>query len=218
MGVLGEARWEASNSGTAAHGFSGVFRYRPFVVGDPYQNGDQSNGALDNSTLPNSEYGTLVVLPYQAESNDSTTHARRGRVGIRQWLPSYELDVTGTIRATGNVIAYSDERKKENVVRIENGLSLVEQLRGVRFDWKEGFQQDSNTDKGKRQIGVIAQEVEKILPEVVSTDSEGYKSVNYPTLTAVLIESVKDLKQIVDKQQKQIDELKQVIGVENDNK
>ena len=94
---------------------------------------------------------------------------------------------------------------------------MVEQLRGVRFDWKEGFQQEQNTDKGKRQIGVIAQEVEKILPEVVSSDEKGFKSVNYPVITAVLIESVKDLKQIVDNQQKQIDELKKVIGVKNDN-
>ncbi len=230
VGILGEGKYRADYKSSS---WSGVFRYRPFVVGDPFEGGNgltgYSEGRLhssDSATLsshrwddrPDGEYATLMVLPYNARSAHTHSDALRGRVGIRTWLPGYELDVSGTIRATGNVIAYSDIRKKENIVRIENGLSLVEQLRGVRFDWKEGFQQDSNTDKGKRQIGVIAQEVEKILPEVVSTDSEGYKSVNYPTLTAVLIESVKDLKQIVDKQQKQIDELKRTVGVKSDNK
>ena len=214
VGILGEAKQEAGSDG-----WSGVFRYRPFVVGDPFNTADVGSGALDDTSanLPAAVNATLMVIPNQAVADNTTTNARVSRVGIRTWLPSYELDVTGTIRATGNVIAYSDKRKKENIIKIKNGLSLVEQLRGVRFDWKEGFQQDSNTDKGKRQIGVIAQEVEKILPEVVSSDEKGFKSVNYPVITAVLIESVKDLKQIVDNQQKQIDELKKVIGVKNDN-
>ena len=220
VAILGEGKYRDDYKSSS---WSGVFRHRPFVVGDPFEasNGvaGYNDGDLDEwSDKPDDEYAALMVFPYNARSDDTTTDARRGRVGIRKWLPDYELDVTGTIRATGNVIAYSDERKKENVVRIENGLSLVEQLRGVRFDWKEGFQQETNTDKGKRQIGVIAQEVEKVLPEVVSEDAQGFKSVNYPTLTAVLIESVKDLKQIIDNQQKQIDELKKVIGVKNGNK
>ena len=219
VGILGEGKYRTDLKSSS---WSGVFRHRPFVVGDPFEASNGTGGYTDGNLSvwgkPDDEYAALMVFPYNARSTNTATDARRGRVGIRKWEPDYELDVTGTIRATGNVIAYSDERKKENVVRIENGLSLVEQLRGVRFDWKEGFQQETNTDKGKRQIGVIAQEVEKVLPEVVSEDAQGYKSVNYPTLTAVLIESVKDLKKIIDNQQKQIDELKKVIGVKNGNK
>ena len=140
-----------------------------------------------------------------------TVDDANNRVGIQDDTPSYPLDVTGTIRATSNVIAYSDIRKKENVLKIENGLSLIEQLRGVRFDWKEEFHLKSNSDRDKRQVGLIAQEVEKVVPEVVFTDSDGYKSIAYSNLSAVLVEAIKDLKVIVDEQQEQIEKLKQQI-------
>jgi hypothetical protein len=88
------------------------------------------------------------------------------------------------IAAAGNVTAYSDERLKDNIETIENGLDKVEQLRGVTYTRDE-----------KENIGVIAQEVEKILPEVVLTadDEMGTKSVDYGKLTSVLIEAVKEL-------------------------
>ena len=129
------------------------------------------------------------------------------RVGILDSTPSYTLDVTGTIRATSNVIAYSDIRQKENIVTIKSGVSLVEQLRGVRFDWKEGFKQKTNTDKDKRQIGMIAQEVEEVLPEVVFTDKKGYKSISYPNVTAVLVEAIKEQQQDINKLKEQVKEL-----------
>ena len=94
------------------------------------------------------------------------------------------VSVTGDMTASGNVTAYSDERLKDNIETIENGLSKVEQLRGVTY-----------TRDDREEIGVIAQEVEKILPEIVLTadDEMGTKSVDYSRLTAVLIEAVKDL-------------------------
>lgn len=93
-------------------------------------------------------------------------------------------DTSGNWTAQGNVTAYSDERLKDNIETIENGLDKVEQLRGVTYTRDE-----------RENIGVIAQEVEKILPEIVLTadDEMGTKSVDYSRLTAVLIEAVKDL-------------------------
>ena len=90
----------------------------------------------------------------------------------------------GAATFNDNVTAYSDERLKDNIKTIENGLDKVEQLRGVTYTRDE-----------KECIGVIAQEVEKILPEIVLTadDEMGTKSVDYGRLTAVLIEAVKDL-------------------------
>ena len=120
----------------------------------------------------------------------------------------------GTFHARADVIAYSstpsDERLKDNVVTIDSGLSLVNQLRGVTFDWNQGSKQ------GTRDIGVIAQEVEKVLPELVKetklpllTDSdEVYKTVDYEKLTAVLIEAVKELSQKVEHIEKNCDCLK----------
>ena len=119
-----------------------------------------------------------------------------GNVGIADTSPSYKLDVDGTIRATGDVIAYSDVRVKENIKTIDNALEKVNKLRGVEFN-KIGSEEKS--------IGVIAQEIEKVLPEVVKEDDKGMKSVAYGNIVGVLIEAIKD-------QQKQIDELKSIIN------
>jgi hypothetical protein len=88
---------------------------------------------------------------------------------------------TGTLAAT-NVNSTSDEALKGNITTIENALELVNQLRGVEFTWKETNEQS---------LGVVAQEVEKVLPELVKTDD--FKSVNYNGLIGVLIEAVKEL-------------------------
>ena len=95
-----------------------------------------------------------------------------------------DMSEAGAATFNDNVTAYSDERLKDNIETIENGLDKVEQLRGVTYTRDE-----------KESIGVIAQEVEKILPEIVLTadDEMGTKSVDYGRLTAVLIEAVKDL-------------------------
>ena len=115
-----------------------------------------------------------------------------GSVGIGDSTPSYKLDVNGTIRATGDIIAYSDARVKENVNTIENALDKVIQLRGVEYN---------KIGDDKQSIGVIAQEIEKVLPQVVQEDDEGMKSVAYGNIVGVLIEAIKE-------QQQQIDELK----------
>ena len=116
-----------------------------------------------------------------------------GNVGIGKTNPSYTLDVNGTIR--GSNVSPSDVRLKKDIRPIDHPLDKITQLRGVSFDWKD---EQKGTD---RKIGVIAQEVEKQFPELVSTDSEGYKSVAYDKLTAVLIEAIKT-------QQAQIAELR----------
>ena len=115
-----------------------------------------------------------------------------GYVGILNTAPSYALDVTGTIRATGNVIAFSDARAKENIKTIDSALEKVNKLRGVKFN---------KIGEEKTCIGVIAQEVEEVLPEVVETDDNGMKAVAYGNMVGLLIEAMKE-------QQKQIDELK----------
>ena len=115
-----------------------------------------------------------------------------GNIGIGSTAPAYLLDVSGTIRATGDVIAYSDARVKENIVTLENSLELVQKLRGVSYN---------KIGESEKKIGVIAQEVLEVLPEVVQQDSEGTYSVAYGNITAVLIEAIKQ-------QQLQIDELK----------
>ena len=95
-----------------------------------------------------------------------------------------DMSEAGAATFNNNVTAFSDERLKDNIETLEDGLDKVEQLRGVTY-----------TRDGKENIGVIAQEIEKILPEIVKTadDEMGTKSVDYSRITAVLIEAVKEL-------------------------
>jgi len=101
--------------------------------------------------------------------------------------------IKGTV--TGGSFFYdSDRRLKENIQIIPNALDKVKMLEGVSFEWIA----DKTNDKS---LGFIAQDVEKVLPEVVSTDKDGMKSVEYGNIVAVLVEAIKE-------QQKEIEELK----------
>ena len=95
------------------------------------------------------------------------------------------IRVTGIVTAT-DFDALSDENYKENVITVNNALNKVEQLRGVSFDWK---------DNGRSSYGVIAQELQKVLPELVH--GEDPKTVNYNGIIGVLIEAVKELSEEV---------------------
>lgn len=125
-----------------------------------------------------------VYMGGAGNSQETLTVTETGRVGVKDSTPSYKLDVAGTIRATGDVIAFSDERVKENIKTIDNSLEKVNKLRGVEFN---------KIGENKKSIGVIAQEIEKIIPEVVRTDDEGMKSVAYGNVVGVLIEAIKEL-------------------------
>jgi hypothetical protein len=113
----------------------------------------------------------------------------------------------GLIRAANDVIAFasSDERLKTNKVLIKGALFKVNQLGGYEFDWIPmiGIHENEGHD-----IGVIAQEVEKVFPEIVTTRNNGYKAVKYEKLTAVLIEAVKELTEKVKSLENEIDKLK----------
>ena len=129
---------------------------------------------------------------------------KSGKVGIGgNWGsfgsgdPSYDLDVLGTMRASSDVIAFSDKRVKENIKTIDNALDKVAKLRGVTYTRKDI--EDKST-----KVGVIAQEVLEVLPEVVNKDDKGMYSVAYGNIVGVLIEAVKE-------QQKQINELTNII-------
>ena len=131
-----------------------------------------------------------------------------GNVGIGKATPTYKLDVVGDINASGLVRANgialsSDARFKQNIITLPNALSNLLQLRGTNYFFNTKAFPDKNFSTDK-QMGVVAQEVEKIYPELVSTDKDGYKSVNYIGLIPVMIESIKE-------QQKQIDELKKML-------
>ena len=106
---------------------------------------------------------------------------------------------TGEIRATNNITGYytSDRSLKENIRNIESALSKVKSINGVMFDWKQDYIDSRGGEDGyfvrKQDTGVIAQEVESILPEVVGTREDGTKAVAYEKMTGLLIEAIKEL-------------------------
>jgi hypothetical protein len=116
---------------------------------------------------------------------------------------------TGTsVNVAGDVVAYasSDIRFKNNVTPITNALDKLSKIGGYTFEWNE----ISHKETGKKDIGVIAQEVEEILPEIVQTRSNGYKAVDYQKLTALLIESVKEQQFIIDDLKSRIERLEKI--------
>ncbi len=112
---------------------------------------------------------------------------QNGNVGIGTVSPSYKLDVNGTIRGYG-ITDSSDIRLKHDVQPLQNDLDKILNLQGVSYYWN-----DAETHGDRKQVGVIAQEVEKVYPELVETDKQGMKSVNYSHFVAPLIEAVKTL-------------------------
>ena len=129
--------------------------------------------------------------------------------GIGNWYirdgttTRFTFDDAGHFTATGNVTAYSDERLKDNIVVIDGALEKVSQLRGVTFD-------RTDVEEPLRQTGVIAQEVEKVLPEAVITaeDEMQTKSVAYGNMVGLLIEAIKELKTEVDDLKQQLNDQK----------
>ena len=121
---------------------------------------------------------------------------------------SYSLYVTGAIYATGDVVGSSDRRLKKNINTIENSLLKVEKLRGVTYEWKDSEETDSkSTNVTEERMGLIAQEVIDVIPEVVTHDKENDRyGVSYGHLTGLLIEAVKDLSNKVKDLEKKLEE------------
>lgn len=92
----------------------------------------------------------------------------------------------------------SDIRYKKNITPIENSLNKIRSLNGVYFNWRADEFEHKGFDPDKRQLGFIAQEVEKVIPELVENDESGYKAVNYSNITALLVEGIKEQQKLID--------------------
>lgn len=132
-----------------------------------------------------------------AAKKNLITLLNTGNLGIGTSAPASTLDVNGNIKASGTVTANgtvltSDLRYKKDLQKLQSILPLLDQLNAYTYFFKTDEFKDKNFSD-KKQIGMIAQEVEKVFPELVSTDAKGYKSLNYAQFTAVLLEAVKEL-------------------------
>jgi len=111
------------------------------------------------------------------------------------------MDVAGSIEYTGTITDVSDRRLKKNIEPLVNSLERILDVEGVSFEMK-----DENLGRGV-ELGVIAQELEIIFPELVFEDEKGFKSVNYIGLIAPMIEALKAQQKTIDSQQRTIAQL-----------
>ncbi|ETR70595.1 MAG: hypothetical protein OMM_03126 [Candidatus Magnetoglobus multicellularis str. Araruama] len=142
-----------------------------------------------------------------------------GNIGIGTKIPNYKLHVNGEI-ACNTLHEASDIRYKKNITPIQTPLQKATQLEGINYEWRLEDYPEKNFSKGK-QIGMIAQDVEKVIPEIVHTDNEGMKSISYDKITAVLVEAIKELKNENEKAIKKLkdenSQLKQIICEDRPN-
>ena len=170
----------------------------------------------------NTEYAPIGTELNSWNPSDRLFVIGNGETGNSDALIVYksgDMTVNGTITHSG-LVGPSDIRLKKDVQQLDGALDKVLQLRGVSFYWKN--KEEMAVAKGKdvnnmsygfdseKQIGVIAQEIEEVLPELVVTDKDGFKAVKYENLTPLLIEAIKDQQTIIDGQNKKIEDLEAV--------
>ncbi|HUU44614.1 MAG TPA: tail fiber domain-containing protein [Acidobacteriota bacterium] len=144
-------------------------------------------------------------------ASNGITIVNDGSVGIGTDDPNFTLDVRGTI-GSNTTVYHSDRRWKRNIASLAGSLDIVRSLRGVSYEWRRNEFADMNFSEGTH-VGLIAQEVEAVLPELVDTDTEGFKSVEYANLVAVLIEAVKEQQTQIDALTAEVAELKGRVDV-----
>ena len=161
-------------------------------------------------------YNQIIHLPFwgppQYSRQEGNTSTRKGPFAFCTSEASFTTAHTiqaGTLRATADVVAYysSDKRLKDNIIPIGNAIDKIKQIGGYEFDWNDKQENFEGHD-----YGVIAQEVEKVLPELVKDREDGFKGVRYEKLTSVLIQGIKEQQETIENQQKQIDDLKEIVG------
>jgi len=139
--------------------------------------------------------GTAPAFRVDDELSDTSPFLidQSGNVGIGTTNPSQKLEVAGNILSSGTITA-SDARFKANVAPIPDVLAKLEQVHGVTFSWNE-LARTVSQQPGKTDIGVLGQELQAVFPElVVPVGKEGYLTVDYARLSAVLLEGIKALR------------------------
>ena len=177
--------------------------------GEVYFQNENASGTNQNTLILGTDTGntsaTYVELRYNNVERIKTTTNGSDMAGIVNFNGTTQSTnkTTGTVIIDGgvgiaktlnvgeDVVAYasSDERYKDNVTPIENPNEKLKQIGGYTFDWNDNHE----VFKGQHDVGVIAQEIEKVLPEIVETRESGYKAVKYEKIVALLIESNKEL-------------------------
>lgn len=199
-----------------------------FAVGGSEKMRLNWDGCLYLNTLTNPDYemlsiknraGGWPVMTNTHVSSGTFNYAQRFYVDnsstralavINGGADKFYVYGSGSVQAAVGYYTFSDATLKENVQPVPDALEKVLKLRGVTYFYKKTGDDKSGEAQAK-QLGLIAQEVEKIIPEVVSTNEKGIKSITYGNLVALLIESTKEQNKLVSDQKEKIAELQQKV-------
>ncbi len=137
-------------------------------------------------------------IRFRIRNGEQMIIANNGNIGIGTTGPSQKLTVAGNVLAS-DYLRFSDQRFKSQIESLPTALENVMQLRGVSYQYDRAKFAGRNFPEGKT-LGLVAQEVEKVFPELVVTDQAGYKAINYDGLIPVLIEALKAQQSIIEQQ------------------
>ena len=156
----------------------------------------------DTGLTYNPSSGLLTTASVSVTANTGSTSKTTGALQVTGGVGIVlDLNVGGDITA----YASSDKRLKTNITKIESPLNKLDKINGYTFDWipKEGIQSQEGSD-----VGVIAQEIEEVLPEITTTRENGYKAVKYEKIIPLLIESIKEQQRQIEDLRNEVDSLK----------
>lgn len=157
---------------------------------------NSTKGLISVANTSASASGFLARFQSNSTAGSGMTILNSGYVGIGTVAPGYQLDLTGSVRAVGFYYS-SDRRLKKDIHPLLNPVEKIKALEGVSFKWKK---------TGIPTMGFIAQDVEKVIPEVVKTDKvSSYKSVEYGNIVALIVEGLKHFMRDVESKFSQVD-------------
>ncbi len=207
----GESTAQSSSSSAGLGYIETPWVYAQGIEAASERAGASTGIALGNSANPDTTTTSTDEISLYTNGASRIFVQGGGNVGIGTVTPGTKLDVNGGVRGTSAYVNSSDLRFKKNIVNLshdQSSLKKILDLNGYYFDWRlQEFPHKEFSEK--RDMGVIAQEVKRVFPEAVVEDEEGYLSVAYAKLVAPLIESVKELFKMDQKQNREIASLKE---------
>jgi len=187
-GAQGQKGATGATGGTGAKGQKGA-------TGSTGSTGSTGAKGQKGATGSTGSTGSTGAKGQKGESGTSTSTPQFTSLGVGTGASG----TTGEIRATNNIHAYysSDIRLKENIKTIDNAIEKINNLKGVEFDWTDEYIDKAGGEDDyfirKNDIGCIAQDLQKVLPQIVAERSDGYLAIKYEKIVALLIEAVKEL-------------------------
>jgi hypothetical protein len=203
-------------AGTAGQLFSVSDSFTGTIFSANDVSGIPSIEVLDTGLVKLAQYSGQVAIGTGTVASSTATVSIYGML--------YTMGTLGEIRASSEITAYfsSDRRLKENIKLIENPITIIDQIRGVTFDWTDEHMSRRGGEDGyfvrKHDIGVIAQEVQAVLPELVGTREDGYLAVKYEKMVPLLIEAIKEQQKTIDSLVRDLADVKEFINQLKSNK